>query len=140
MLAATGIALALVFVLDVESIPPWLAGVPAWLPLVLVPVGLLTIGWAYLKHTSTRYLITTEEIYRKTGLFDRDVAQIRLDRIQNTTVSQSFRQRLFSYGDITIYTAGSDTLNIILDDVPKPDRVNRVLTEGIDTMASASNE
>ena len=111
-----------------------------WLSLVGVPLGIAVIAWSYISVVSTRYVLTSEEIYQKTGLLNRNVAQIRLDRVQNTTCSQSMTERLLSYGDITIYTAGSDTLNIILDDVPKPDRVNRVLTEGIDTMASASNE
>ncbi|PSP88432.1 hypothetical protein BRC90_07465 [Halobacteriales archaeon QS_4_69_34] len=129
-LIAAGAALAVV--LDLE-------GVPQWLPLVLVPVGLLVVGWAYLVNRSTRYVITSEEVYRKRGLLGRDVAQIRLDRVQNTAVSQSFGQRLLSYGDVAIYTAGTDTMNIVLDDVPDPRRVNRILTEQLDAVAERSS-
>lgn len=115
-------------------------GVPSWLPLVLVPIGLLVIAWAYVVHRSTRYVITSEEVYRKTGLFTRDVVQIRLDRVQNTACTQSLAERLLSYGDVTIYTAGSDTMNIVLDNVPRPQQVNRVLTERLDAVAESSTE
>jgi uncharacterized membrane protein YdbT with pleckstrin-like domain len=107
-----------------------------WLPLLGVPIGLAVIAWSYVSLVSTHYVLTTEEVYRKTGLVNRSVAQIRLDRVQNTTCSQSIAERLFSYGDITIYTAGSDTMDITLDDVPHPNEVNRRLTEALDAAAT----
>ena len=103
-----------------------------WFPLVGIPVGLALIGWSYVSHVSTHYVLTSEEIYEKTGLVNRSVAQVRLDRVQNTTCHQSAMERLLSYGDVTIYTAGSDTMDITLADVPKPQEVNRRLTEALD--------
>jgi uncharacterized membrane protein YdbT with pleckstrin-like domain len=103
-----------------------------WLPLLGIPLGLAVVAWAYVSLVSTRYVLTSEEIYRKTGVISQSVAQIRLDRVQNTTCSQSLTERLFSYGDITIYTAGSDTMDITLADVPDPQQVNRHLTEALD--------
>ena len=108
-----------------------------WLPLVGVPIGLALIAWSYVSHVSTRYILTTEEIYQKDGLINRNVAQIRLDRVQNTTYHQSVIERLFSYGDITIYTAGSDTMDITLADVPNPQTVNRRLTEALDAATTS---
>lgn len=107
-----------------------------WVPLLAVPIGLAIIAWSYISLVSTHYVLTDEEVYRKTGLVNRSVAQIRLDRVQNTTCSQSIVERLFSYGDITIYTAGSDTMDITLDDVPRPNEVNRRLTEALDAASA----
>jgi uncharacterized membrane protein YdbT with pleckstrin-like domain len=107
-----------------------------WLPLLGVPIGLAIVGWSYVSLVSTHYVLTTEEVYHKTGLVNRNVAQIRLDRVQNTTCSQSITERLFSYGDITIYTAGSETMDITLDDVPNPQQVNRRLTEALDAAST----
>jgi uncharacterized membrane protein YdbT with pleckstrin-like domain len=103
-----------------------------WLPLLGIPLGIAVVAWAYVSLVSTRYVLTSEEVYRKTGIVTQSVAQIRLDRVQNTTCSQSLTERLFSYGDITIYTAGSDTMDITLADVPDPQQVNRHLTEALD--------
>lgn len=108
-----------------------------WLSLVGVPLGVAVIAWSYISVVSTRYVLTSEEVYQKTGLLNRNVAQIRLDRVQNTTCSQSFTERLLSYGDITIYTAGSDTMDITLTDVPNPQQVNRKLTEALDAASTS---
>ena len=108
-----------------------------WLPLLGVPLGIAVVAWAYVSLVSTRYVLTSEEVYRKRGIFDQSVAQIRLDRVQNTTFSQSPTERLFSYGDITIYTAGSDTMDITLENVPSPQEVNQRLTEALDAASGS---
>ena len=108
-----------------------------WLPLLGVPLGIAVVAWAYVSLVSTRYVLTSEEVYRKRGIFDQSVAQIRLDRVQNTTFSQSPTERLFSYGDITIYTAGSDTMDITLENVPNPQEVNQRLTEALDAASGS---
>ena len=108
-----------------------------WLPLLGVPLGIAVVAWAYVSLVSTRYVLTSEEVYRKRGIFDQSVAQIRLDRVQNTTFSQSPTERLFSYGDITIYTAGSDTMDITLTNVPNPQEVNQRLTEALDAASGS---
>ena len=108
-----------------------------WLPLLGVPLGIAVVAWAYVSLVSTRYVLTSEEVYRKSGILNQSVAQIRLDRVQNTTFSQSPTERLFSYGDITIYTAGSDTMDITLTNVPNPQEVNQRLTEALDAASGS---
>ena len=123
-LALAGGGLALTFVLSDPAV--------RWLPLLGIPLGLAIVAWAYVSLVSTRYVLTSEEIYQKTGIVNQSVAQIRLDRVQNTTFSQSMTERLFSYGNITIYTAGSDTMDITLENVPNPQEVNQRLTAALD--------
>ena len=52
---------------------------------------------------------------------------IRLQRIQNTTLSQSVVEQLLGYGDVVAYTAGSTTINSNVESVPNPSRVNETL-------------
>ena len=84
---------------------------------------------AVLRWYRIQYVITSREVYIKRGLLSLDVDQIRIARIQNTTLSQSLLERLLGYGDVIAYTAGSDSLNIEFDSVPNPSRVNRTLSE-----------
>ncbi|EMA49142.1 MULTISPECIES: PH domain-containing protein [Halococcus] len=111
-----------------------------WLPLVGVPIGLVIVAWAYVSQRSTHYIITSEEVYRKTGIVNRNVAQVRLDRVQNTTYDQSVLERLFSYGHITIYTAGSDTMDVSFNGVSDPQQVNQSLTEALDDIATGERD
>jgi len=103
-----------------------LPGVVHLLPL-LVGGGLLAV--VFLRWYRVEYVITTNEVYIKRGLLSLAVDQIRVARIQNTTLRQSLFERLLGYGDVIAYTAGSDTLNIEFASVPNPARVNRTLSE-----------
>jgi len=103
-----------------------LPGVVHLLP-VLVGGGLLAV--VVLRWYRVEYVITSSEVYIKRGFLSLDVDQIRITRIQNTTLTQSLLERLLGYGDVTAYTAGTDTLNIELRSVPNPSRVNRTLSE-----------
>lgn len=87
-------------------------------------LGLVLLGWY-----RVQYVITSNEVYIKRGLVSRDIAQIRLSRIQNTTRSQSVLERLLGYGDVVAYTAGSETMNIEFKSVPNPSQVTDTLSE-----------
>lgn len=103
------------------------------LPLLVAVWGCFVGGQAYLGWRRTQYVITNQEVYIKEGFVSRDVSQIRLDRVQNTTTTQSAFERILSYGDIVLYTSGSDTLNIVLDNVPDPQQVNGIITRLLET-------
>ncbi|MEM4781228.1 MAG: PH domain-containing protein [Halalkalicoccus sp.] len=96
----------------------------------LVGLGLLAL--THLRRISTGYVITSAEVYHKEGLVSRDVTQIRYERIQNTSFSQSVPERLLSYGDVIITSAGTGEVEIVLRSVPEPARLKRLLSEGLD--------
>ena len=98
-------------------------------------VRLLPLGGAgalvavvLLRWYRVRYVITSSQVYIKQGFLSLDVDRIRIARIQNTQLSQSLVERLLGYGDVTAYTAGSDTLNIEFLAVPNPARVDETLS------------
>lgn len=95
---------------------------------VLAVVGLGLVGAAYLRRISTGYVITSQELYHKRGIVSRDVTQIRFERVQNTAFNQTVTERLLSFGDIAIKTAGTGNVEMILEDIPNPERVNELVT------------
>jgi uncharacterized membrane protein YdbT with pleckstrin-like domain len=105
------------------------------LALIPLALGLLLFARTYIYHRSIQYVLTTEEVYKKTGLLSRDVMNIRLDRIQNTAFTQSFFERILSYGTIEIDTAGTGGTELILHAVPRPEHVNGLLTEQLDAIS-----
>lgn len=118
------------------DLPAWVG----WLPLLLLVGGFVVAGLVYLNWLRLLYVITDEEVYVKHGLVSRDVTQVRLDRIQNTTFEQSVRQRLLGYGAVRLYTAGTDIEDITFEDVPNPGRVSRLVTELLSERAEQENE
>lgn len=107
-----------------EGLPPALG----YLPLVIAVAGIAYGVWRLLAWLRLLYVITDGEIYVKIGLVSRDVTQIPLSRVQNTNYRQSVLERVFAYGDIYVYTAGTDTDDVVLKNVPNPKRVKEHLT------------
>ncbi|MWG34058.1 PH domain-containing protein [Halomarina oriensis] len=103
-----------------------------WVAWLLIPLGMLVVAVAYVHHRSTRYVITTNEVYRKEGLLSRQVTSLRLDRIQNTSFEQSLLERLLSFGDVRVDTAGTGGTEITFEAVSDPQEVSGLLTEQLD--------
>lgn len=90
------------------------------------------------KRQQIRYVITSDEVYKKTGLLSRDVTNFRIDRIQNTSYTQSFSERVLTYGTIRIEMAGTGDNDLVLHDIPHPKYVIGRITERLDMVGSES--
>lgn len=97
--------------------------------LVLFAWGALGVGSTGLKWWSKHYVVTTDEIYKKSGLISRSVQSTRLADIQNTSFSQPMLGRLGSYGTVNIYTAGTAGREIGFEKVKNPNLVVSKITE-----------
>lgn len=124
-----GSAFVLGGLLGMAVLDAWNAGL---LGVGAVVIGILIAAQSHYGRVSTGYVITTTQVYHKEGLISRDVTQIRYDRIQNTSFSQSITERLLSYGDVVITSAGTGEVEILLRSVPEPARIKRLLTEQLD--------
>lgn len=120
----TGIALVVAGLVGVA-----LLGEFALLGVAGVALGFLVGGRAHYERISTAYVITTERVYHKRGLISRNVSQIRYDRVQNTSYSQSVLERLFSYGDVGVTSAGTGQVEILLRSIPDPVRIKRLVSD-----------
>ncbi|UPM42251.1 PH domain-containing protein [Halocatena salina] len=109
-------------------------GVIQLLSLVPIGLGLFTAGVTYVNYRSVQYVLTAEEVYKKTGIISRNVVNIRLDRIQNTSYTQSLPERFLGYGHIQIDTAGTGGSDLVLTNVPNPEYVNGLITEYLDNV------
>ncbi|RQG93264.1 PH domain-containing protein [Natrarchaeobius halalkaliphilus] len=104
-------------------------GVVTGVGIVLVLGGGATAAVRYLFWTNTRYVITSSELYKKRGVISRDVTQFRLERVQNTSLSQSVLGRTLGYGDLTVYTAGSGDPELTFEHVPRPEHASSILSD-----------
>lgn len=114
--------------------------VEAWIPAaVLAGLGLLVALRYLLAWWSIQYLVTTEEVYVKRGLVSRSVTNLRMERIQSTSFSQSFVGRLLSYGDVHIDTAGGDEVEIKFRNVSNPNDVVGYVSEWMGKSAGGNH-
>jgi uncharacterized membrane protein YdbT with pleckstrin-like domain len=77
-----------------------------------------------------KYLLTNQRIIIKRGFLRRRKSYIHYNKIEDIIVSQSLLDRIFSSGDMEIFS-GHETTDIILEDVPNPleveDMINRLI-------------
>lgn len=106
----------------------YLIGVPLILAFGL---GLLIVIPAHLKRKHTDYVITTNAIHKKTGVFSRSVTEIELDKVQNTTFSAGLLARKFDYGMVGISTAGGSGVEMRLTGVKNPQAVQKQLSRQV---------
>lgn len=102
----------------------------------IVLIGIATSGKRLLEWRSIRYLLTSKEVYRKSGVVSRSVTNLNLNQIQNTTFTQSVTGRLMSHGHVHIETAGSRGTEITFRNVPDPEEVVGYITEELDELHS----
>ena len=76
----------------------------------------------------SHYAITTQELCYRSSIISESVIQIRLANIQNTEYSRSILERILGYGDISMQTSGTDTTELLIENVPNPREVNGILT------------
>ncbi len=121
----------------------WAASLNSILLLILAVIGLALIIWLtvlpYMKWHSTHYVFTNERVITRTGVLSRDMESIPLNRVNDVSSHQSFFDRLFGSGSLTIESAG-DHGQDTFKEIPHVTRVARELHELVDpdTNATAS--
>jgi uncharacterized membrane protein YdbT with pleckstrin-like domain len=109
LLVGAGLALGGLAVL----VGAWLPDVPSRSPLVglaLVVVGLLVAAYRVVEIRRTRYLVTTDALHVRSGVFGRRVARIGLERVQNSAYRQPLAGSVFGYGTVSVEAAGGGEL------------------------------
>lgn len=91
------------------------------LALLLIPVaiGILILLYWYLKCKSTRLEFSGNDLILERGLFSKDRTELNVDSIRTVNVYQSFFNRIFGVGRVSVYTAG-DTPEIEVAGLPNP--------------------
>lgn len=98
--------------------------------LILSVYYLIAITFAFVSWVSfyyNVYIVTKDEIIEITqvGFFGRKISQLSLLRVQDVTSHiKGFLPTLFVYGDVLVETAGEQSENFLLKDVPNPQEIS----------------
>jgi uncharacterized membrane protein YdbT with pleckstrin-like domain len=86
---------------------------------VLGLLALLQIVLRNLRLRSTFYVLTTQRVRVVSGLLNKDIQEIELFRVKDTSVYQRFFQRLFGLGTITIVSGDANQPRLVLRGIPR---------------------
>lgn len=106
-------------------IPALVVGVP----LSFFGIGLLIIAGAYLNIKNTDFVVTSEGLYRKTGVISRSVQKIGFDKVQNISFSQGVLGKYFGYGNVEISTAGGSGVEMRFHSIEDPKEVQELINK-----------
>lgn len=136
ILIAAAAALPILGVSLPSTIPATIPGVSV----VLVALGIGVLVLTYLQYRTHLYAVTTEQVFHRSGILSRNIDQVRMEQVQNTSCSQSVVERLLSFGTVQLDTAGTANVELNLWEIPRPRRVNRIVTTRLNEMSTASRE
>ena len=132
------VIMGMVFALAWATRFPWVG----WTDSQVFDLGLvllaIRLGWQFLEWANRLYILTDRRVLRRKGVFQVDVFEARLDRIQQTSVLQLVRERIFGLGSIAFATAGTSTLDAIWEAIVDPFEAQKMVTEAIDRYGRGS--
>lgn len=115
-------ALAVTLVLGIVSLAV------GWPDLVKVVVGIAILasliwwGARYIDWRSTNFVVTTDRLIYRHGVFTKKGIEIPLERVNNVMFSQTVFERMLGHGDLVIESAGESGRQAF-SDVRKPTAV-----------------
>jgi len=88
--------------------------------------------WCGLPWTFTRYSLSADRLFIKRGIFTIREDEVRLYRIRDISLRQSFLQRIFGLGTINISSSDSTMGNFQLINIKKSRNVKEMLSDTVE--------
>jgi len=82
-----------------------------WFGLVLLIIPAISMIRDILKWNNHKYVVTNRRLIQVFGVFNKNVTDSSLDKVNDVKMDQSFFGRIFGYGDIEILTASELGVN-----------------------------
>jgi membrane protein YdbS with pleckstrin-like domain len=94
--------------------------------LVLVAAVLIWGLWRLATWRSTHFVITTDRLVYRAGVFAKRGIQIPLERVNNVNFKQGLLERIVGAGDLLVESAGEDGRQRFTD-VRHPDQIQNII-------------
>jgi membrane protein YdbS with pleckstrin-like domain len=83
--------------------------IPVWAPMLIPVVLAMFVAIRHIRRRMTLITITTDRLRYESGLFSKTTHVVELVKVQDVRIDQTFAQRIFNIGDISIETAGGSS-------------------------------
>jgi uncharacterized membrane protein YdbT with pleckstrin-like domain len=93
--------------------------------------SLLVLLWPIKRHLqrqTVKLTVTGDKLRYETGLASKSMRIIQLPKVQDVRVIQSFSQRIFGVGDISIETAGENS-RLVVENLDRPGELAEQITD-----------
>jgi uncharacterized membrane protein YdbT with pleckstrin-like domain len=94
--------------------------------LILIAIALVWAGWRAVTWRTTHFVITSDRLIYRSGVFAKRGIQIPLERVNNVNFKQGILERVVGAGDLLVESAGEDGQQRFTD-VRHPDRIQNII-------------
>ena len=116
-----------------EANPPMFKNAPLWFVIwvLLIPsgIGIIALLCWYVSCKAKKLVIENGELLWETGILSKSRTELYLNKIRTVKMDQTFGQRIFGTGDLSIFTAG-DAPEVIVTGMPEPEKLRRLVKAG----------
>jgi len=91
---------------------PYLAVVVTAIGFVILLIPVATMTMDILNWSNRQFIITNRRVIQISGIFNKNVGDSNLEKVNDVKMSQSALGRIFGYGDIEILTASELGVNL----------------------------
>jgi uncharacterized membrane protein YdbT with pleckstrin-like domain len=105
-----------------------------WVGLALLVISALWLVGRYLKWITTNFVITSQRLIFRQGVFAKSGIEIPLERVNNVNFNQSVFERMLGAGDLLIESGGEDGQQRFTD-IRKPDKVQNLVHAQMEGLA-----
>lgn len=102
-----------------------------WASIVLIVVSALWLVQQYVVWSTTNFVITSDRVIYRSGIFAKRGIEIPLERVNNVLFNQSVFERVLGAGDLMIESGGMEGQQRFTD-IKNPDQVQRLIHAQID--------
>lgn len=118
-------ALALVVLIVGAILASWADNtIVTYLVVAAVLVALLNFAWRYINWSGINFVITTDRLVFRTGVFSKKGIEIPLERINTVFFNTTLFERVVGSGDLTVESAGEGGQQNF-DNVRKPQLIQQ---------------
>lgn len=93
---------------------------------VILP--LIFVWWQWMVWANHQYVLTSRRVIQMAGVFNKEVVDSLLEKVNDVKTDQSFLGRVFGYGDIEILTA-NEVGNNVFHHIADPLEFKRTMLE-----------
>lgn len=109
--------------------------VVGWITGVASLYSLLWLGVRWLQWRSTHFVVTSDRLVYRTGIFAKSGIAIPLERVNNINFKQTIFEKMIGAGDLLIESGGEDGQQRF-SDVRRPDEVQSFIHQQIEVNGS----
>jgi uncharacterized membrane protein YdbT with pleckstrin-like domain len=90
-------------------------------------VGLVILFFWWFQSIGITFTITQSKVIKRTGVFSKHTSEMYISDVRNVRVQQSFLDRIFFVGTVSVASSGTDQVELEIRGLPSPHKIKAMI-------------